>query len=237
MSSILLVLTGARFWSQKDGSQRPTGFWAEEFVEPHRVLVEAGVDVTIATPGGRVPVADEGSLALQANGGDAGKVAHLRDYLKKAAPLLESPKRLEDIDPADFDGVLIPGGHGPMQDLAVNPDVARILQTMLPDQSKVVASLCHGPASFMSAGDADGGWLFKGRKVTAFTDEEEQQVGLAANAPWLLEERLRGAGAEFTSGPAWGPFVVVDGNLVTGQNPASGVAAAEAVLKQLAARA
>jgi putative intracellular protease/amidase len=189
MSSILLVLTGARFWSQKDGSQRPTGFWAEEFVEPHRVLVEAGVDVTIATPGGRVPVADEGSLSLQANGGDAGKVAHLRDYLKEATPLLESPKRLEDMDPADYDGVLIPGGHGPMQDLAVNPDVARILQTMLPDQSKVVASLCHGPASFMSAGDPDGGWLFKGRKVTAFTDEEERQVGLAANAPWLLEER------------------------------------------------
>jgi putative intracellular protease/amidase len=138
---------------------------------------------------------------------------------------------------ADYDGVLIPGGHGPMQDLAVDPDIARILQAMLPDQSKVVASLCHGPAAFMSAGDPGGDWLFKGRKVTAFTDEEEQQVGLAANAPWLLEERLRGAGAEFSSGPAWGPFVVVDGNLVTGQNPASGAAAAEAVLKELAARA
>ncbi|GAB2844105.1 hypothetical protein GCM10027176_54720 [Actinoallomurus bryophytorum] len=164
-------------------------------------------------------------------------MAHLRDYLEKAAPLLESPQRLEDVDPAGFDGVLIPGGHGPMQDLAVDPDLARILQAMLPDQSKVVASLCHGPAGFMSAGDPDGGWLFKGRKVTAFTDDEERQVGLAANAPWLLEERLRGAGAEFTSGPAWEPFVVVDGNLVTGQNPASGVAAAEAVLKRLVARA
>lgn len=237
MSSLLLVLTGARFWSQKDGSQRPTGFWAEEFVEPHRILVEAGVDITIATPGGRVPVVDEGSLSLQANGEDAGKVARLREYLKKAASSLESPKRLEDMDPADYDGVLIPGGHGPMQDLAVDPDVARILQAMLPDQSKVVASLCHGPAAFMSAGDPGGDWLFKGRKVTAFTDEEERQVGLAANAPWLLEERLRGAGAEFSSGPAWGPFVVVDGNLVTGQNPASGADAAEAVLKELAARA
>jgi putative intracellular protease/amidase len=89
----------------------------------------------------------------------------------------------------------------------------------------------------MSAGGPRGDWLSKGRKVTALTDEEEQQVGLAANAPWLLEERLRGAGAEFSSGPAWGPFVVVDGNLVTGQNPASGAAAAEAVLRELAARA
>lgn len=236
MSSVLVVLTAARFWSQKDGSQRPTGFWAEEFVEPHRVLTEAGVDITIATPGGKIPVADEGSLSLDANGGDAAKVADLRDYLDKASGLLESPARLEDINPADFDSVLIPGGHGPMQDLAVNADVARILASMLADDRKVVASLCHGPASFFSAGNPDGSWLFKGRKLTAFTDAEEQQVGLADNAPWLVEERLRGGGAEFSSGPAWGPYVVVDGNLITGQNPASARAAAEELLTALAAR-
>jgi putative intracellular protease/amidase len=237
MSSVLVVLTAARFWTQKDGTQRPTGFWAEEFVVPHRILTEAGVDVTIATPGGRVPVADEGSLSVGANGGDAGKAADLRSYLAKVDGLLSSPARLEDIDPDNFDGVLIPGGHGPMQDLAVNPDVARILVRLLPDPTKVVASLCHGPASFFSAGNPDGSWPFKGRKLTAFTDEEEQQAGLAANATWLLEQRLRGAGAEFESGPAWGPYVVVDGNLITGQNPASGEAAGEAMLKALAAHA
>ncbi|MEW1649050.1 type 1 glutamine amidotransferase domain-containing protein [Streptomyces sp. NPDC091219] len=237
MSSVLMVLSAARKWSQKDGSQRPTGFWAEEFVDPHRVLTAAGVDVTIATPGGRVPVADEVSLSEQANGGDAEKVAEIRAYLAKVQPLLDSPARLEDVNPGDYDAVMIPGGHGPMQDLAVNEDVARILQTMLPDPSKVVSALCHGQASLLSTGHPDGSWLFKGRKLTSFTDEEEQMVGLAANAPWLLEERLRGAGAEFESGPAWGPYVVVDDNLVTGQNPASAGPAAEEVLKQLANRA
>ncbi|MFC6019358.1 type 1 glutamine amidotransferase domain-containing protein [Plantactinospora solaniradicis] len=237
MTSILMVLTAARTWSQKDGSQHPTGFWAEEFVVPHRILTEAGVDVTIATPGGLTPVADEGSLALSANGGDAEKVAELRSYLTKVQHLLESPARLEDVDPGAFEGVFIPGGHGPMQDLAVNPDVARVLAALLPDPTKVVASICHGPASFFSAGNPDGSWLFKGRRLTAFTDDEETQVGLAANAPWLLEERLRTGGAEFESGPAWSSYVVVDGNLVTGQNPASGEAAAEAVLRELAARA
>jgi putative intracellular protease/amidase len=234
MPSVLIVLSSARLWSQKDGTQRPTGFWAEEFVVPHRILAEAGLDLTIATPGGKIPVADEGSLSLAANGDDADKVADLRSYLGKVKDLLDAPTRLEDVDPADFDAVLIPGGHGPMQDLAVNSDVARILARLLPDPTKVVVSLCHGPASFLSAGNPDGSWLFKGRKLTAFTDEEEQQVGLAANAPWLLEERLRISGAKFESGPAWGPYIVVDGNLITGQNPASGEAAAQALLKLLA---
>lgn len=234
MSSILMVLTSARTWTQRDGSQRPTGFWAEEFVVPHRLLTEAGVDVTIATPGGLVPVADGGSLALETNGGDAEKVAELHAYLEQVAGLLERPVRLEDVDATAFDGVLIPGGHGPMQDLAVNPDVARVLSTLLPDQTKVVASLCHGPASFFSAGNPDGNWLFKGRRLTAFTDEEERQAGLADNATWLVEQRLRQAGAEFESGPAWASYVVVDGNLITGQNPESSRAGAEAVLKELA---
>lgn len=237
MSSVLMVLSAARKWSLKDGSQRPTGFWAEEFVDPHRVLVAAGVDITIATPGGRTPVADEVSLSEQANGGDAAKVAELRAYLAEVKDLLEAPARLEDVDPGNYDAVMIPGGHGPMQDLAVNADVARVLEAMLPDPSKVVSALCHGQAGLLSAGNPDGSWLFKGRKLTSFTDEEEQMVGLAANAPWLLEERLRGAGAQFESGPAWGPYVVVDGNFVTGQNPASAGPAAERVLKELAARA
>jgi len=147
--------------------------------------------------------------------------------------LLESPARLEDVDPAGYDAVFIPGGHGPMQDLAVNPDVARILAVMLPDDSKVVASLCHGPAAFLAAGDAEGNWLFKGRKLTAFTDDEEKQAGLANNAPWLLEDRLRAAGAVFEPGPAWASHVVVDGNLITAQNPASAEAAGKAILAKL----
>jgi putative intracellular protease/amidase len=225
MSSVLVILSGARVWSLKDGTQHPTGFWADEFVAPHRLLVEAGHDVTIATPSARIPVADEASLA------DNG--AELRAYLESVKDLLESPARLEDVDPAAYDAVFLPGGHGPMQDLAVNPDVARILAAMLPDTGKVVASLCHGPAAFLAAGDTEGKWLFRGRKLTAFTDEEEGQAGLADNAPWLLEDRLRAGGAVFEAGPAWASHVVVDGNLITAQNPASASAAGEAILAAL----
>lgn len=235
MSRFLVILTAAQHWSQKDGSQRPTGFWAEEVATPHRILTEAGVELTIATPGGRPASLDEFSLTPQVNGGDTAKVAEIRAYLNSIKAELDNPRSLADIDPAEFDGVLTPGGHGPMQDLAVDPDVARILAALLPDERKVVASLCHGQAAFLAAGTADG-WLFRGRRMTAFTDAEETQTGLAANAPWLLETRLRAAGAVYEPGAPWGPCVVVDGNLITGQNPASADAAAEAILKELAAR-
>lgn len=235
MPSVLIVLSAATRWTQADGSQRPTGYWAEEFVEPHRAFTAAGLDISLATPGGRVPTVDELSLAPEANNGDTAKVADLRAYLESGSvqDLLKSPRRLEDVVPGDFDAVLIPGGHGPMQDLAVNEDLGRLLETALPDASKVVAAVCHGQAGLLSAGSAES-WLFGGRRLTAFSDEEETMTGLAANAAWLLESRLRAAGADYSKGPAWSPHVVVDGNLVTGQNPASAGPAAEAVLKLLA---
>jgi putative intracellular protease/amidase len=230
MKKVLMALTGATAWELKDGSQHPTGFWAEEFTVPDQIFREEGYDVTIATPGGVVPVADELSLAPEMNGGNLEKIAEYRSYLAKSESNLAGAVALESIDPADYDIVFVPGGHGPMQDLAVNADIARIYEATLDDASKVVASLCHGPASFLPA-TRDGQWLFKGRRVTAFLDEEEAQAGFADKAPWLLESRLRESGAVFESGPVWGSFVVVDGNLVTGQNPASAEEAAKAVIK------
>jgi putative intracellular protease/amidase len=234
---MLVILTSARKLSLRDGRQRPTGYWAEEFVEPHRALVAAGVQVTIATPGGLPAPVDEESLSPAVNGGDVQRAEEVRGYLEAHREVLGSPVRLEDVDPVQFDGVLLPGGHGPMQDLAVNPDVARVLAALLPDEKKVVASLCHGPAAFMSAGAEDGSWLFAGRRMTAFSDEEERQTGRAAEVVWLVEERLRAAGAVYEAGPAWGSFVVVDRNLITGQNPASAQETADAILKALSERA
>lgn len=236
MQSVLMILTGATSWTQLDGSQRPTGFWGEEFAVPHEILLAAGAKVTIATPGGIPATVDALSLSAEANQGDAAKAETVSAYLKQHATALNSPQRIEDIDLSRFDGVFVPGGHGPMQDLAVNESVGRVLATALSDRSKVVAAVCHGQASFLSAGTPSA-WAFKGRRLTAFTNTEETQVGLAANAPWLLEDRLRAAGASFEASDPWGPHVVVDGNLVTGQNPASAAPVTRAVLDLLAARA
>jgi putative intracellular protease/amidase len=235
MPSILIVLSGADRWSQLDGRQRPTGVWAEEFVVPHRALRDAGVAVTVATPEGRRPTIDAESLAPQTPGNNEQLVAELQAYLSRPEIVAElaNPVRLTDIEPDDFDGVLLPGGHGPMQDLVTDPNLARILAAMLPNENRLVAGLCHGPAGFLAAGDDDQ-WLFSGRRLTAFSDVEETQTGRAANAPWLLESRLRAAGAEFEAGDPWGSFVVVDGNLITGQNPASAEAVTESILQRLA---
>ncbi len=236
MTKMLIVLTGARSWTLKDGSDHPTGFWAEEFLAPYRIFAEAGLDITVATPGGVTPVADDNSLSVEMNGGDEEKVAELRRQLDDLSETLQNTAVLEYVEAADFDAVFVPGGHGPMEDLAVSKPMGELLATMLGDESKIVASVCHGPASFLAAKAADGGPLFAGRRMTAFTDEEENQAGLAEQAPWLLEDRLRQTGATFTSGDAWAPHVEVDGNLVTGQNPASSEDAATSVLDLLGVR-
>ncbi len=234
MTDTLIVLTGARTWTLADGTAHPTGFWVEEFAVPHRIFTEAGHRITIATPGGVTPVGDELSLAPAMNGNDEAVVAELRAYLEDSQEVLAAAVPLSSIDPTDYDVVFIPGGHGPMEDLATDPDIARILEATLDDPGTVVASLCHGPASFVTA-TRDGKWLFDGRTLTAFLDEEEAQAGFAAKASWLLETRLRQQGAKFQAAGSWQSHVVVDGNLVTGQNPQSSAAAARAVLDLLSA--
>jgi putative intracellular protease/amidase len=235
MARILLVLTGADHWTLNDGTRHPTGFWAEEFLAPMSVFRDAGVDVTIATPGGVRPTVDEGSLSPDMAGGDD-EAARLRRELEELDDQLSSPARLEDVSPAGYDGVFIPGGHGPMEDLAVSEDLGRLLVTML-DEGQVVSSVCHGPAALLPATRDDGSWAFAGRTLSAFTNEEEEQAGLADKAPWLLEDRLREAGGAFTGGAAWQPYSVVDGNVVTGQNPASSTEVAQKTVERLKARA
>jgi putative intracellular protease/amidase len=217
----------------KDGRPHPTVFWAEEFIKPHRAFTAAGLKVDIATPGGVTPTVDPLSLSVQYNNDDANEVAGQQAYLKMLDGVLDAPLKLEDVRAASYDVVFLVGGHGPMQDTAVHPTVGDLLATMLDDPAKIVAAVCHGPAGFLSAHRADGTWLFKDRKLTGFSNEEETQATFAGNAPWLLEDRLRLAGARYEAIPAWTPHVVVDGNLITGQQQVSAEAVARAVLQQL----
>lgn len=230
MPKVLIVLSGSDHWTLNDGTRHPTGFWAEELLAPLQVFEAAGIDVDLASPGGRTPVVDEGSLDPGAIGEE--ESATQRAALDGLAGRLGSTLVLADVDLDSYDAVFVPGGHGPMEDLAVDDDLGRVLVTML-DGGKVVSSVCHGPAGLLPARRADGSWLFAGRELTAFTDAEEEQAGLADKAPWLLESRLRESGARFSSGESWAPFVVVDDTLVTGQNPASSTEAAQAVVRLL----
>ncbi|MGO4488753.1 type 1 glutamine amidotransferase domain-containing protein [Microbacterium sp. 2RAF4] len=221
MSSVLFVVTGARTWTLTDGTAHPTGYWAEELLVPYRALRDAGHTVSFATPGGVTPVADAGSLG----DGDAAAIA--------AVDGLDAPLVLADVDAAAYDAVYYPGGHGPMQDLAADEDSAALIAATIAG-GRPLAAVCHGLAALLPARTATGEPLIAGRRLTGFTDEEERLGGLADRAPFLLESELRARGAEVDIAAPWSDYVVVDGLLITGQNPQSSGSAAAALLAALA---
>lgn len=230
MSKILFVVTGADRLTLADGTTHPTGFWAEEAVAPYEAFRAAGHEVVVATPGGVVPPVDQGSLTPEMNGGreNADRIAKaLRSFTE-----LQRPVRLEDVRLDEYAAVFYPGGHGPMEDLAVNPDSGRLLTEAL-ESGKPLAVVCHGPAALLAAVRADGANAFAGYEVAAFTNAEEAQGGLADKVKWLLQDRLTEAGVRVRAGEPWAPHVVTDRNLVTGQNPASSAPLAEELLKRL----
>lgn len=233
MTSVAIVMTGASVWTMKDGTPHPTGFWAEEFVKPHQTFTAAGFDVTLSTPLGGTPVVDPLSYNLSYNENDQGVVDSLKEYIGGLRDQMEHTVPLAELDPHYFDVVFVVGGHGPMQDLAVDPYISDLLNAVIDDPGKILAAVCHGPASFLSAHRPDGSWLFKGRKLTGFSNEEETQAGFAGNAPWLLQDRLTLSGASYVAEPAWTPHAVTDGNLVTGQQNYSAQVTADAVMKIL----
>ena len=230
MAKILMVLTGADFWTLKDGTKHPTGFWAEEAVVPYLALKAAGHEVTVATPGGVAPTADAGSLNAEFTD-SAGVTRKMSDAVAAMAEL-RSPVSLTDVSIDGYDAVFYPGGHGPMEDLSEDPDSGRLLTTALAS-GKPLAVVCHGPAALLAARKADGTSAFAGRRIAAFTNEEEVQGGLAAKAKWLLEDRLTADGVQVDKAAPWTPHVVVDGNLITGQNPMSSAPLAAELLKAL----
>lgn len=220
MSKILFVMTGVDHWTLKDGSKHPSGFWAEEFVAPYQAFTAAGHEVVVATPGGVVPTADPASATPET-----------AEVLAGAAEL-RSPLTLAQVTLADYAAVFYPGGHGPMEDLAVSAESGALLTAAL-GSGRPLGVVCHAPAALLAAVRPDGSPTFAGYRLTGFTNAEETQAGLADKAPWLLQDRLVELGADFVEGEPWAPHVVVDRNLVTGQNPASSAPLAAALLAAL----
>jgi putative intracellular protease/amidase len=231
MAKVLFVVTGATYLVLKDGTRYATGYWAEEFAQPYKAITEAGHEVVVATPNGVTPNVDMMSLRPAMAGGEEGALE--LEAIIRSAEVMRRPIKLSDVRLEDYDAVYLPGGHGPMQDLSVDADAGRILTAQLAS-GRPLAIVCHAPAS-MLATRIHGESPFKGYRVTGFTNEEEEAVGLADKAQWLLEDELKEkVGVEYSRGEIWKPYVVEDRNLITGQNPHSAEVLAERLLKALA---
>ncbi|MFD4438176.1 type 1 glutamine amidotransferase domain-containing protein [Nocardia sp. NPDC058519] len=217
MANILFVLTGADHWTLADGTEHPTGYWAEEFTAPYAAFTGAGHTVTVATPDGVIAAVDQASLAPEVNGGADGAAAVAE--IIAGATALRSPLALDKVDLADYDAVFYPGGHGPMQDLAVDQVSGTLLNDALAS-GKPLGIVCHAPAALLATAES-GSSPFAGYRLTAFSNAEETQAGFADKAKWLLQDRLVALGVDYREGEPWAPHIEVDRNLYTGQNPAS----------------
>ncbi len=228
MAKVLFIVSGASYWVLKDGTRHATGYWAEEFANPYEILTDAGHEVVVATPEGVIPTVDMMSLRPEMAGGIDGAL-HLEAVIR-SAEAIRRPLQLSDVRLEDYDGVYLPGGHGPMADLAWDADAGRLLTAQLASGNPLLI-VCHAPAA-MLATRIHGLSPFKGYNVTCFTDEEEEAVGLAPKVTWLLETDLKAkVGVNFSRGPIWEPYMVEDRNLVTGQNPHSAAVLGDRMLE------
>ncbi len=222
---VLIVLTSH---DQLGDTGNKTGFWLEEFAAPYYRLKDAGAALVLASPKGGQPPLDPKSHEP-----DAQTDATRRfDGDPAAQADLANTRKLADVDASDFDAVFYPGGHGPLWDLANDPRSIGLIEEFL-DQSKPVASVCHAPAVLLNAKSSDGQPLVKGKRVTGFSNSEEAAVGLTEVVPFLLEDQLAALGGLYQRADDWQSKVLVDGLLITGQNPASSEAVADALLEKL----
>lgn len=222
---VLMVLTSH---DEMGDTGHKTGFWLEEFAAPYYAFLDAGVEVVLASPAGGQPPVDPNSDAEDAQT-DATK-RFKQDT--SARQTLANTAKLSTVNADDFDAVFYPGGHGPLWDLANNQDSIRLIETF-ERQGKVIGAVCHAPGVFKNVKGENGESFVKGRKVTGFTNSEEDAVQLTEVVPFLVEDMLKESGADYSRGDDWGSHVVVDGKLVTGQNPASSEEAAQALIKAL----
>jgi putative intracellular protease/amidase len=229
MAKILFVMTGASYWTLADGTRHPTGYWAEEFAAPYSELTGAGHDVVVASPGGVVPHVD--SMSLRPSMAGSAEIALELEQILLSAEELRRPIELADARLQDYDAVYYPGGHGPMEDLWQDADSGRLLVAALAS-GKPLAIVCHAPVAIMAT-RKHGVSPFAGYRVTAYTNDEEDAVGLRAKARWTAEDELVKLGVDFSRGEMWQPYTVVDRNLFTGQNPASAAPLAREFMKEL----
>lgn len=225
---ILMVLTSH---DRLGESGEPTGFWLEEFATPYYAFRDAGAKVTLASPQGGQPPLDPKSDAPE----------HQTEATRRfqgdaeAQAELAQTRVLSELSADDYDAVFYPGGHGPLWDLTEDRHSIGLIENMIAS-GRHVAAVCHAPAVLRHARAADGAPLVQGREVTGFSNSEEAAVQLTEVVPFLLEDELQARGGQYSRGEDWQPHAVVDGLLITGQNPASSGPVAEALLQALADR-
>jgi putative intracellular protease/amidase len=220
---VLMIVTSH---AKLGATNTKTGFWLEELAAPYLEFSKEGAEIDIASPAGGKPAADPKS-----EGSEAPAVRAFLDDAKATAKLA-STLRLSDVKTL-YDAYFVVGGHGVMWDLSEDPTLSALLGKAY-DAGKVVAAVCHGPAALVNVRLADGRYLVAGKRVSAFTNQEEAAVGLDKIVPFALESTLKERGAKYEAAPMWTSFAIRDGRLVTGQNPASSVAVARATLEALA---
>jgi putative intracellular protease/amidase len=222
---VLIVLTSH---DQLGDTGNKTGFWLEELAAPYYEFQRAGVDITLASPKGGQPPLDPKSNEPDAQTDDTRRFEADAD----ATAALASTVRLDSVDPTQFDAVFYAGGHGPLWDLAEDPASKAVIEGALAAE-KPVALVCHAPGVLRHVTTASGAPLVQGKDVTGFTNTEEEGVGLTDVVPFLVEDMLKENGGNYSKGDDWGPYVVRDGLLITGQNPASSAPAAAALVELL----
>jgi len=222
---ILIVLTSH---SELGNTGKKTGFWIEEFAAPYYVLADAGAEITIASPAGGQPPVDPKSEEIEAQTPATDRFYKDIEAIYQVANSL----KLSDIHFVDYDAVFYPGGHGPLWDLATDKTSIKLIEDFYNNQ-KPIAFVCHAPAALINAKAENGQPLVKGKKITGFSDTEEEAVELTKVVPFLLENELKNLGAHYSKAADWSSFTQDDGLLITGQNPASSEAVANLLLKTL----
>jgi putative intracellular protease/amidase len=225
MKKVLFVLTS---YDKLGDTGEKTGFWIEEFAAPYYALKDHGVAITLASPAGGQPPIDPKS-----NGEDFQTPATKRfNDDEETQTLLANTVELSKVNEADFDAVFYPGGHGPLWDLSEDPNSIKLIEAFY-SNNKPVAAVCHAPAVFKNTKNADGTPLVNGKKVTGFSNTEEEAVQLTNVVPFLVEDMLKTNGGTYSKAADWNPHAIKDGLLITGQNPASSEKVAELLLEAI----